>query len=125
MRTFVVFLVALATLSLAAAAGAIAVPSSTLRVSSFRVLYGHRVALTGRVTSDRAGQQVRILAEPYGRTTMLSAATVTTRSGGYWSYRARPAIQTVYQARIGSKTTAAITVPASRQASDTAHCGMP
>ena len=110
MRTFAVSLAALATLSLAAAAGAIAGPSSTLRVSSYRVLYGHRVVITGRVTTDRAGQQVTILARPYGRTAMVRAATVTTGRGGHWSYRGRPRIQTVYQARIGSKTSRAVTV---------------
>jgi hypothetical protein len=109
-RRFMVLPVALATLLLAAAAGAVSGPSSTLRVSSLRVLYGHRVSITGRVTTDRAGQQVGILAQPYGRSSMALAATVTTRDGGYWSYRPRPSIQTVYQAQIGSKRSRAVTV---------------
>ena len=112
MRRIVVFLVALATFLLAAAAGAVGAvrPSSTLRVSSVRVLYGHRVSITGRVSTDRAGQRVGILAEPYGRSSLALAATVTTRGGGYWSYRARPSIQTVYQAQTGSTRSRAVTV---------------
>ncbi len=37
-------------------------------------------------------------------------AFVVTRGGGYWSYRAKPAIQTAYQARVGARPSRTVTV---------------
>jgi hypothetical protein len=105
----VVLLVGVATVSLAAAAQAFA-GGSTLRVSSVRVLYGHPVTLTGRVASHRAGQRIGIVIHRYGRSGTRVATTVLSGTGGYWTYRGRPSVQTTYQARVGSRTSRAVTV---------------
>ena len=110
MRTFIVLAVTVALASQVAAAQAAGGRSTTFRVSSLRVLYGHTVTLTGRVASHKAGQHVAIIRRPYGRSATMPAAFVVTRGGGYWSYRARPAIQTTYQARVGSKPSRAVTI---------------
>ena len=70
-----------------------------LAASAQTVLYGHRVTLTGRVASGRAGEQVAILAHPYGRPA-FTMATVTSGSGGQFRYLANPTILTLYQARL-------------------------
>ncbi len=110
MRTFIVLAVTVALASQVASAQAAGGRSTTFRVSSLRVLYGHTVTLTGRLASHTAGRHVAIIRRPYGRTTPMPAAVVVTRGGGYWSYRARPPIQTTYQARVGSSLSRAVTI---------------
>jgi hypothetical protein len=68
--------------------------------STFKVLYGHRVTLTGRLVNGRAGQHVMILARPYGRKAFVFAILTTDRLGGF-SVNARPSIQTTYLAQFG------------------------
>ena len=109
MRTFIVLVFALALTSQVAAAQAAGGRSTSFRVSSLRVLYGHPVTITGRVVSHAAGRPVAIIRRPYGRSA-LPAAIVVTRSGGYWSYRAKPPVQTAYQARVGTEPSRAVTV---------------
>ena len=38
----------------------------TMRPVAFKVLYGHRVMLTGRLVRGGAGRRVAIVARPYG-----------------------------------------------------------
>ena len=110
MRTFIVLAVTVALASQVAAAQAAGGRSTTFRVSSLRVLYGHTVTLTGRVASHKAGQHVAIIRRPYGGPARTAGAFVVTGDGGYWSYYARPAIQTTYQARVGSRPSRAVTI---------------
>ena len=109
MRTFIALIVTLALTSQVAAAQAAGGRSTSFRVSSLRVLFGHPVTITGRVVSHAAGRPVAILRRPYGHPA-LPPAIVVTRSGGYWSYHTKPAIQTVYQARVGNEPGRAVTV---------------
>ena len=107
MRKMIVLVLVLATLPVAPAR---AVNASTgLRVSSFRVLYGQRLSITGRVSTHLAGQSVEILAQPLGRA-IARVATVESRAGGYWSYRAKPSVQTDYSAQVGGTKSRALTV---------------
>ena len=110
MRTFVVLIVTLALASQVASAQAAGGHSTTFRVSSLRVLYGHPITITGRVASHAAGQRIAIIRRSYGSSAPMPAAIVVTRSGGYWSFRAKPAIQTSYQARVGSMPSRAVTI---------------
>ena len=107
MRKMIVLLVVFAVLPVAAAQGANV--STGLRVSSFRVLYGERLSITGRVSTHAAGQRVEILAQPLGRP-LARVGTVVSGAEGYWSYRAKPSIQTVYSAQVGTKKSRALTV---------------
>ena len=110
MRTFMAFIATLALASQVAAAQAAGARSTTFRVSTLRVLYGHPVTITGRIASHQAGRRVAIIRRPYGSAAALRAAIVVTRGNGYWSYRAKPAIQTVYQARVGTTPSRAVTI---------------
>ena len=102
MRRLLPVLVALAAVSTATAAQAARGPSTTLHVTSYRVLYGHTVTIGGRISNHRAGVHVVLLAQRYTHTRATRAATLTTRVGGYWRFRARPPIQTDYRARVGA-----------------------
>jgi hypothetical protein len=57
--------------------------------------------LSGDVEGERAGLVVVILARPHGRARFHEIGRARTRSGGRWSFTARPAIRTVYRARVG------------------------
>ena len=75
-----------------------------------RVLYGHSVALTGRISDARKGEPVSILAWPYGHSAPTRIATLLTGSAGRWSFRPHPSIQTSYTARWGLITSRALVV---------------
>jgi len=72
-----------------------------LTPSAFRVLYGHRLTLTGRLLNGHAGQRVSIVARQYGRSAPRLVARVKTTAGGRFSLRVKPRIMTAYQARLG------------------------
>ena len=79
----------------------------TLRPSAFKVLFGHRVTLGGRLVNGTRGEHVTILARRYGRSAPVRLATVTTSADGRFSLRVRPAILTTYEARLGDALTSA------------------
>ena len=70
----------------------------TLLPSTFKVLYGDTVMLSGSLRNTLPGQHVSIEAWPYGHSAPIHLATVTTGITGGWSYRAKPGIGTSYQA---------------------------
>jgi hypothetical protein len=65
------------------------------------VLYGDTFVLSGTVENDGAGTVVVVLARPHGRAAYREVGRVRTTAGGRWRYIARPAIRTLYRARIG------------------------
>ena len=73
----------------------------TLLPSTFKVLYGDTVTLSGSLRNTLPGQHISIQAWPYGRSAPIHLATVTTGITGGWSYRAKPGIGTSYQALWG------------------------
>jgi hypothetical protein len=73
--------------------------SVTLAPSAFKVLYGDSLVLSGRISPGESGQPVTILGLAYGHSAPSKLATVTTRAGGGWSFRAKPSIRTSYLAR--------------------------
>ena len=65
------------------------------------VLYGDTFELSGEVEESAAGLVVIVLARPHGRSNFREIGRVRTTSGGRWRYNARPAIRTLYRARVG------------------------
>jgi hypothetical protein len=84
--------------------------SLTLKVSTYQVVYGGSVGLSGTVSGGQSGVRVTLLAYPYGAGAFKPVATVVTVAGGTWSAHARPGIQTSYQASANGSTSAALTV---------------
>jgi len=110
-RTFLVLLFGLAVLPSAVAARASRSPALSMSVSSHKVLYSHRVTLSGKLTGTlAAGRAVRIDAWTYGRLAPHALATVSTNVDGGWSFRVKPALQTTYQAHVGSTSSPRVTV---------------
>jgi plastocyanin len=78
--------------------------SVTLATVSPTVVYGGRVTLSGTVSSGQPGEDVAVLARPFGRTTFARIAIVNTAARGRWSYAAKPAIGTTFRARWSKET---------------------
>lgn len=89
---------------------AVSLQSVSLSPSTFKVLYGHTVTLTGTVSGGRSGEHVSILARPYGTGAAIEGATVLTGAGGRWSFRTEPAIETIFQARLGTSESRPVVV---------------
>lgn len=85
--------------------GAAAAPGS-----SEAVLYGDTFLLSGSVEKEGAGVVVIVLARPHGQASYSEVARVRTSAGGRWRYTARPAIRTLYRARIGRLLSAPVLV---------------
>jgi hypothetical protein len=105
MRTLLIFLAGLAVIPPALAASTRSQPHLSLEASSYRVLYGHSMTVSGRLTgSHHAGRAVSINAWPYGRSAPAKVAVVRTASDGRFVYQASPPIRTTYWAKAGSTT---------------------
>jgi plastocyanin len=82
----------------------------TLSASSLATVYGGAVTLSGTVSTKQAGEKVTVLAEQYGKQAFTPLATVTTGTGGTWSYVAKPTIKTGYQSEWQKATSQTTTV---------------
>jgi hypothetical protein len=82
----------------------------TLTTSTREVVFGGRIRLQGVVPSLAAGEQVTVFAQPFGRSSPFSIATVLSGAGGAWSYLARPTIGTLYQAGWQGGTSAPVII---------------
>jgi hypothetical protein len=74
------------------------------------VLYGDTFLLSGEVEDGGAGRVVVVLARPQGRTRYSEVGRVRTAAGGRWRYNARPAIRTLYRARVGRLSSSPVVV---------------
>lgn len=94
--------VALALAGLLLAAGPAAARQKrtlTLSVSAFKVVYGQRLKLFGRLGGGSAGVRVLVYAQPFGSGKLTRTHVVTTGRNGRWSVYVRPGIGTAYVAR--------------------------
>jgi hypothetical protein len=110
-RTLLVFLAGLALIPPALAASTRSQASLSFNTSSFRVLYGHAMTLSGRLSGTHAaGRAISINAWPYGRSAPVRVAVVRTGSDGRWTYQAVPRIRTTYWATAGPTTSRKLVV---------------
>ncbi len=77
----------------------------SLRVSRSEVVYGQRLALSGRESGATAIRAVGVYSRPLGQRRMRWIATVRIGADRGWSVRVKPAIATLYEARAGSIVT--------------------
>ncbi|HUY07553.1 MAG TPA: hypothetical protein VMU99_09870 [Acidimicrobiales bacterium] len=84
--------------------------SVTLNTYLSSVIYGDFVALSGTVTSGRAGTRVAILSEAFNQTTFSDIATITTGAGGLWSYLAQPTVRTTFMASANGGTSSPVVI---------------
>jgi hypothetical protein len=82
-------------------AGVLGLAADAAAQSDTPLLYGDTFLLSGSVEEGEAGLTVVILARPHGRANYSEVARVRTSAGGRWRYTARPAIRTLYRAKVG------------------------
>jgi len=83
------------TVTVAAATAAGLSLTATPRV----VTYGNATTLSGTLASGQANQKIDILAQPCGEKAAKVVTTVTTTTGGAFTYQAKPTMLTSYQSQ--------------------------
>ena len=91
--------------SVTVAAPAAAKGSVTLTSSAARVVYGRKVALTGKITPVKAGVPVELWARPYPEQAFAKFATTPTEADGTYVFRLPPQIRTEYRTQFTDGTT--------------------
>ena len=95
---------------LGAAPVAAAPPSLTLTASPTVVTYGSSSTLSGTLSTHKSGESIDIQSEECGQPAFKKLASVTTTTGGAFSYAAKPTIKTAYRAREKGATSPTVTV---------------
>lgn len=85
-------------------------PAVSLTVTPKSVVYGRKATLAGTLASKQAGQSLQLLAQQCGASASTTLATVTTTTGGAFSYQAQPLKQTAYTVKFKNSTSRAATV---------------
>jgi len=83
--------------------------SGPLTLTPKSVVYGHKSTLTGTLASKQSGQSVQIQGTECGTTTSKLLSTVTTTTGGKFTYPAAPLKKTAYTAKVKNSTSPAAT----------------
>jgi hypothetical protein len=82
----------------------------SLAASKLQIVYGTATILSGVVSNRQPGESVAVLSKRYDAPRLAPLATVTTTTGGAWSYSAKPAILTAYQATWKNATSSTLNV---------------
>jgi plastocyanin len=70
------------------------------------VVYGAKVTLAGKLASGQAGQSLQLLAQQCGASGSTPLATVTTTTGGAFTYQAKPPLmETAYTVKLSKNST--------------------
>jgi hypothetical protein len=84
--------------------------SGPLTLTPKSVVYGRKSSLAGTLASKLSGQSVQIQGTECGTTTSKLLTTVTTTTGGKFSYTATPLKKTAYTAKVKGSTSPASTL---------------
>ena len=82
-----------------AAPVAAAPPTLTLKAAPTVVAYGGTTTLSGVLSTQQTGQRVDIQGQECGQTAFKKVTTVTTTTGGAFTFAAKPTMNTNYQAK--------------------------
>jgi plastocyanin len=85
-------------------------PAASIAATPATLVYGRKATLTGKLGSGQAGQSLQLLAQQCGAATSSPLATVTTTTGGAYTYQATPLMQTGYTVKFKNSTSSAATV---------------
>jgi len=83
--------------------------SGPLTLTPKSVVYGRKSTLAGTLASKQSGQSVQIQGTECGTTTSKLLSTVTSTTGGKFSYAAAPLKKTAYTAKVKGSTSPAAT----------------
>ncbi len=84
--------------------------SVTLQSSKKILIFGGASTLSGAVSTAQTGERVTIHAQPCGQTAFSQLTSLSTTTGGAFSYVAKPTLNTNFQAKWKSATSATVTV---------------
>lgn len=87
-----------------------AAPAVSLSVTPKVVAYGRSVTLSGTLANQNSGQSLQVLAQPCGQSAATKIATVTTTTGGAYSYQTKPLKNTAYKVKFKSSTSNTVSV---------------
>lgn len=102
---FVAVIAALGATSVAAAP-----PTLTLKAAPAIVKYGGSTALSGVLSTQKAGQSIDIQAQECGQTAFKKVGAAVTTTGGAYSFSAKPTLNTSYRAKNKGATSATVAV---------------
>ena len=74
-------------------------PAVTIGAALPILVYGQSTHISGAVSSQNAGENVTIWAQPYGQASYAQIATLKTTTNGLWDYVVKPSLLTNYTAR--------------------------
>lgn len=80
----------------AVASSTASAPSVSLQIKPSAIVYGHEVLLRGRAPRARAREQITVLARTCSFTGAVPVKTLRTRTGGAFSFRIGPTLNTTY-----------------------------
>jgi plastocyanin len=80
--------------------------TSSLAVKPTAVIYGGKTTLAGVLASQLAGQSLQVLAQACGATAPATVTTITSGTGGAFSYQAQPSKATAYSVKAKNLTSA-------------------
>ena len=83
---------------------------SSLAVTPKAVIYGRKTTLAGVLASQQAGQSIQVLGQACGASAPAPLATITSTTGGAFSYAAQPTNQTAYTVKEKNLTSSVATV---------------
>src|SRR5689334_11281813 len=84
--------------------------TSSIAVTPTAVVYGNKTALAGVLASKQAGVSLQVLAQACGASAPSAVTTVTTTTGGAFTYQAQPLNKTAYSVKSKNQTSSAATV---------------
>jgi plastocyanin len=84
--------------------------TSSLAVTPKAVVYGHKTAVAGVLASKQAGVSLQVLGQACGASAPSAVTTVTTTTGGAFTYQAQPLNKTAYSVKSKNQTSSAATV---------------
>ena len=85
-------------------------PSVSIAASTPIALYGSQIAVGGRISSGRSGEEVVVYGRRYGEVSFVQLAVVLTGDQGVWSYTVKPELLSSYQAQWRNLKSAEVTV---------------
>ena len=85
-------------------------PAASITAAPATLVYGRTATLAGKLGSGQVGQSLQLLAQQCGAATSSPLATVTTMTGGAYTYQAKPLMQTGYTVKFKDSTSSAATV---------------
>ena len=84
-------------------------PTSAIGVRPGTVVYGGKVTLSGTLADKQSGESLQVLALQCAATNATTLATITSTTGGAFTYTAQPLRQTAYSVRVKNSSSSTAT----------------